>query len=178
MADNLKTTETLKKVRAVFSAFSDGLEDIRGQIDDLKSERDDIERQPVDEASAQARAALWVSRVIADAMEKAPSPQRFSIAPSNWKLPDAGNINAVITAYQGEALAAAVKQEISDLYATQRGLSDQQRASALADVDRKLFELELAEESLIRGAEASNIPVSRRADADPRAVLAHQSVMP
>jgi len=162
----------------MFSAFSDGLESIRSQIDDLKSERDDIESQPVDEASAQARAELWVSRVVANAREKAPGPDRFSWSPSNWRQPDSTEIADAVTAYQADALAIAVKQEVSDLYKTMQGLTDRQRELALADVDRKILELELAEEALIRGAEASNIPVNRRADADPRAVLAHHSVLP
>ena len=54
-----------------------------------------------------------------------------------------------------------------------RPLSADERAKALARLDGEIFDAELAEERLIREAERAGLSVLRRADADPRALLAH-----
>lgn len=54
------------------------------------------------------------------------------------------------------------------------GPDSAERARLLAEADRVLFEAELAEERAVMALEAQGMPVSRRADADPRAVLALQ----
>ncbi len=45
------------------------------------------------------------------------------------------------------------------------------RAAKLAEIDRQMLELERAEEALIEASEAAGLPIARRGDADPRAVL-------
>lgn len=176
MAD--KTKSALAGVRSVFAAFSQGLEDIRSQIEDLKAERDTIERMPVDEATAHRRAEMWVSSAVTNAMKSAHSPLRFVADPSRWRLPSFDVLAETMIAYRGDALASAMKQEISEIYQSEKGLTDAERADRLADLDHSLLSAELSEEALIREAEASGIAVSRRADADPRAVLAHRDALP
>lgn len=54
------------------------------------------------------------------------------------------------------------------------GPDSTERARMLAEADRVLFEAELTEERVVMAMEAQGMPVSRRGDADPRAVLALQ----
>ncbi|QCL72138.1 MULTISPECIES: hypothetical protein [Agrobacterium] len=176
MAD--KPANALAGVRSVFAAFSQGLENIRSQVEDLKAERDAIERMPVDEATAHRRAEMWVSSAVTHAMERAPSPSRFATDPGRWRLPGFDVLADALVAYQGDVLASAMKQEISEIYQSEKGLTDAERAKRLADLDQSLLNAELSEEALIREAETSGITVNRRADADPRAVLAHQDALP
>lgn len=176
MAD--KPAKALAGVRSVFAAFSQGLEDMRSQIEDLKAERHAVERMPVDEATAYRRAEMWVSSAVTNAMKSAPSPSRFATDPDRWHFPSFDVLAETMIAYQGDALASAMKQEISEIYQSEKGLTDAERAAQLADLDHRLLSAELSEEALIREAEASGIVVSRRADADPRAVLAHRDALP
>ncbi len=76
------------------------------------------------------------------------------------------------------ALAAAIKSEVSALYADKPGISEGDRLSQLEALDREASDAELTEESLIRAAESSGFPIPRRAGADPRAVLASGAAMP
>lgn len=52
-----------------------------------------------------------------------------------------------------------------------------ERAERLAAVAAELFEAECVEERLIEASEAAGVPIARRADADPRAVLGVRDVM-
>ena len=54
------------------------------------------------------------------------------------------------------------------------GPDSAERARMLAEADRVLFDAELAEERTVMALEAQGLPVMRRGDADPRAVLALQ----
>ena len=54
-----------------------------------------------------------------------------------------------------------------------RPLAADERAKSVARLDADLLDAELAEERLIREAERAGLSVLRRADADPRALLAH-----
>jgi len=75
-------------------------------------------------------------------------------------------------------MAEKMKEEVEAFYASASGLSDEERKHQLRELDRKLLDAELAEESMIRSAENSGFAIIRRRDADPRAVLAHDKVLP
>lgn len=72
----------------------------------------------------------------------------------------------------------ALTMRLDNVYSKKSGLTDEERAAAIGAADRNLFALEMAEEGLIREAERAGIDVLRRADADPRAVLAADEVLP
>ncbi|TGQ94637.1 hypothetical protein EN851_03535 [Mesorhizobium sp. M8A.F.Ca.ET.208.01.1.1] len=73
-----------------------------------------------------------------------------------------------------ERLAA----EISAEYSAGDGPTAEAHKQMLAKLDAELLELEMAEEALLRAAEAAGIEILRRIDADPRAVLAADSALP
>lgn len=51
------------------------------------------------------------------------------------------------------------------------GITATERAAQIAEIEAQLLELERAEEALIEASEAAGLPIARRGDADPRAVL-------
>jgi len=69
-------------------------------------------------------------------------------------------------------------RQIADLYRTDPGVTAPQRATDRIEADRRLLDLERQEEALIRSAERAGFDVMRRADADPRAVLSSDEVLP
>jgi hypothetical protein len=56
------------------------------------------------------------------------------------------------------------------------GLPDAERKRAIAALEARVFDLELKEERLIEQLEDGGVDIARRADADPRAVLALEPV--
>jgi hypothetical protein len=77
-----------------------------------------------------------------------------------------------------DQLIAAVEREIDEVSDDKIALTDQQRATALAEVDRDLLHCEREEEHLIRRADAEGLSLARRRDADARAVLGLADSMP
>ena len=57
-------------------------------------------------------------------------------------------------------------------------MSASSRRKKLAEAQRALLDLELAEEAAIRSLEGAGVPVARRADASPAAVLAADASLP
>lgn len=70
-----------------------------------------------------------------------------------------------------DRLRQAVADQLSDLIGD-AGMTADQRAAALAAAHRALTAAEAAEELAVRDLERAGLPVQRRPDADPRAVLA------
>jgi hypothetical protein len=58
------------------------------------------------------------------------------------------------------------------------GLTDEQKAERLAELDAQQLELERFEELFIEQAECDGVVIARRADADPRAVLGVDVIEP
>ena len=86
------------------------------------------------------------------------------------RTPDgAVNVAAMLAALLGpEALAAILCRHLPE---GGEGPTAAERAERILGLDRELFESECAEERLIEASEAAGVPIARRADADPRAVL-------
>ena len=79
------------------------------------------------------------------------------------------NVAAMLAALLGpDALAAILCRH---LHEGGEGPTAAERAERILGLDRELFESECAEERLIEASEAAGVPIARRADADPRAVL-------
>lgn len=125
-------------------------------------------------------------------MARAPVPERDALAGIEAEVAalaarcpalSAGNLDvllrmqpgAVIAKLLPEALARAIATDLHANYAaaTAKPLAPAMRAKELARLDADLLAAEVAEEAAIRAAEARGEQVDRRADADPRAVLAH-----
>jgi hypothetical protein len=77
-----------------------------------------------------------------------------------------------------DQLAKAIEAEVDRYADDANALSDEDRAHGEADLLAKLLLAERDEEALIQIAEERELPIFRRGDADPRAVLGLASSMP
>lgn len=79
----------------------------------------------------------------------------------------------LIVSVQPQAIRQTVGKELDRVYAGKKALPTMAaRAKARDALEAKALEAELEEERLIRQIEAAGVPILRRRDADPRAVLA------
>ena len=156
--------------------IADSLEAIRTKVVDLKRQRDEVLATRVSKDIAFARVDEFVRDLGRRARQYAPKAESF-IGPGTRRGFE-GQIVDVLALYMGDVLAKNMKIEVAKLYQTTNGLDDAARAARLAEIDRELLATELEEEAAIRSAERIGLKIPRRADADPRAVLAHDEVLP
>ncbi|ANL02200.1 hypothetical protein AMJ96_CH00609 [Rhizobium sp. N113] len=168
-------TDALSITRSAGKQLNDGISGIRGHIKALRRQRSEIAALPVLADTALQRVDEYISLLTADARSIVPDPDRF--ARPEYSLP-VFNIALLLAAHVGPQIAESMKVQVEELYRHRPGISDAEREMRLQEIDRKILDSELAEESMIRTAEGSGFPVLRRRDADPRAVLAHDKVLP
>ncbi|MHC9236619.1 hypothetical protein ACX9MO_13375 [Pseudooceanicola sp. 502str34] len=70
------------------------------------------------------------------------------------------------------ALREIVEGQLDGLVEGRETLSADARAERIAEAEDDLLQLELTEEAAVRSMEAAGVVIARRADADPRAILA------
>ena len=171
----------LKRTHSLMDELRRSLQGIRSHVADLKDRRTEIEAIPVTVDVAVSRAEKWAERKVASAQQSVIRPTSFAIPEAKWATRSSTgehDFGALSIAYMGDAFIEAVKQEVIRAYGDERGISEKERQRLLAENDAELLAAELSEESLIRGAEDQGFDVDRREDADPRAVLAHESCLP
>ncbi|TAY68453.1 hypothetical protein [Rhizobium leguminosarum] len=181
MLDKFKgAIDAFKRATSVSSVISESLEEIRQRIDDLKFHREEITVLPVTEEVAVSRAVQLMRMNIASAQKKVGLPLRFATAPDKWKsrYEPTDDFGSLMLAYLGDQLIDAVTAEIKQAYEDRPGITDQERQKRLDANDREILDAELMEEAIIRQAEQQGFSIERRVDADPRAVLAHESALP
>lgn len=165
---------------------SDDLEELRGQIRELQGERKRIERAPLSEAEVHATIDAQLEEAV-EALNRTPTagllrgnpvgffhivamgePETFS-AQENWKKA----LGLAVLA-GGDRVKKYLRARVAaDAQAAGGfGLGREERKAKLAELDAQLFDLELEEERAVCDMEAAGLAISRRADADPRAVLA------
>ena len=173
-------SSALKKARSLSNVIGDSLAEIRSRIEDLKDRRDEILSLPVNVEVAVERAEKWARYQVVSAQQAAPGPAHFCISPKRWN--DAYHPHCdpgvAALAYLGSAFIEAVKQEVIAAYGDDQGVTESERQDLVAQNDHEILEAELSEESIIRQAEQQGMTIDRREDADPRAVLAHDSNLP
>jgi hypothetical protein len=91
------------------------------------------------------------------------------------KVPDAIGLLALMFKDQ---LVGVVNAQIDEMANDADALSDERRAEVIATCSRDLYAVQLEEEALIRAAGDQGLEIARRAEADPRAVLALSSDLP
>ncbi len=155
-----------------------GVADIRSHIVALKVERKRIAALPVDQEEAFVRIDRLVEVVTETARQVYPNPFDMTRPDYQPKYHFAQRPELLLLAQMGAEIAQRMKAEALEFYQTNPGLDAATRAERIRGVDRKILDAELAEESMIRSAEAAGFPILRRRDADPRAVLAHEKVLP
>lgn len=189
----------IKKLATARSATADAF----ALIDELREEgaviRADIERlqaapQPV--ADALAAFDAWAQKVATEGVD-AMRPGKLldaRVAPAGLELPviptrigdhmafDYGattrTLLGLLIATSMPALRKIVQGQLEDLTLGKETLSPTARAKKLAAAEARLLEVELQEEAAIRALEAAGIAIERRADADPRALLANDDSLP
>lgn len=150
------------------------VEDLRDHILGLRLRRRQVEHEPPARALVFAAIDRW--QADADAELDTMVDVRSLMRPADGRPAMSARIDLTKA---GAALAAA---SLADRYrdaaeaefARRRteGLTPEARAAHLAEIDAEIRAAEKAEEIAIRQAEAMGFPILRRADADPRVVLA------
>ncbi|TGQ01415.1 MULTISPECIES: hypothetical protein [unclassified Mesorhizobium] len=160
--------------RKAMAGLTEGLEAVRAQIRGLKERRAKVEVQPPEIEIALQRVDAWI-KPMRGALEIFRAPD-FAAA-DGFRFPSvAGFEGPLALAVVADLASDAMKAKIRTAYETKPGISDQDRKAELLRLDQTLMEAELVEEELIRNATRAGINLLRRADADPRAVLAADAV--
>ncbi|MEI8715871.1 hypothetical protein [Mesorhizobium sp. ISC11] len=173
-----KIKAALGATRKATNELADGLQGVRDRIAKLAKERQAIEeahssldmalerleqhrlylRQPLD--------SYYVGAFLA-----APGVrQDFGM--------NTDNAARLALALGADAWAKEMDAKIRASQASRPGLTNEERAAKIEAIDAEMLDLELVEESLIRNAEQAGFEVQRRPDANPAAVLAHDSALP
>ncbi|MER8844032.1 MULTISPECIES: hypothetical protein [Mesorhizobium] len=175
IAQKIKTA--LSASRKATNELADGLTSVRDRIAKLGQERQAIEGADCSLDQALERLAGFMNYM------RQPLNDYYVgqfLQPSG--RPDVGmntdQAARLALALGADAWAKAMEGKIRQALADRPGYTDAERAAKLDAIDAELLDLELVEESLIRNAEQAGFEVLRRHDANPAAVLAHDSALP
>ena len=136
--------------------------DHRETIARLKAERAEVLAQPATASEAEARVDRYLTGQAAQYRERA-TVERLK---HRGAIDDLGTKDdAFFAFYFPDAIKTALMAE------TAEGMAQGDRAAEIARIDAELYAAEQAEEQAITEAEARGHYITRRADADPRAVL-------
>jgi len=146
---------------------------LRTRIADLKSQMREIEELPRTQAETEA----LIRRHLQTRLDVGARELKHHMAVFHaGDRPDGflagrggGDIGAALLPLIG--LDAAMRAILPFVEHLPEGIKDADRAAALADLAADLLQCEIAEEAAVGVAEARGEEVSRRPDADPRAVL-------
>lgn len=139
--------------------------ELRDEIVALKARRREISAAPVVDAEIKAALDEFIQRRAAE----------YRVSRITDPLARHGRINS-LGAENMERFAAfffgdVIRAALLDHVDIHDGLSHDERARQLKDIDDQLFVAECREECAITEAENDGRPIERRSDADPRAVL-------
>ncbi len=172
-------TETTKgsvtKGKRGASDLFEAIQSTRASIDTLQRRRQSIELAPVSADEAIARIKDWKSGA-AERSALRDLAARFT--QKTFRLPSKAIDMDVLVALCLGQIEDALVALVTEMSGDGAGVADADRAAKLEALNEELLALELEEESLIRSAERLGLDVLRRAKADPRAVLAHDEVLP
>jgi hypothetical protein len=168
----------LSRTRSAGQELRDGVEGIRSKVAKLKAKKVEIESLPPTLDVALARVDGWVEHITYATRQRMIEPEHFVQSPLAYVAPGHPNLSDNFFAYLAPMFGEVVKKRVDDVYQNTAGITETERQKQLDAVDRDLLDAELAEESIIRAAEASGFPVLRRSNADPRAVLAADEALP
>lgn len=161
--------------------LSSGLDTLRSRITELQLAIHETELVAVSKAAALKRLDQWARR--ARGMGVAETPiSSFTNPEGDGRLPiTAASPQPYLFDFFTSLLADDIKcrltERIEAHYADHQGIDDGERDKRLEKLEGELTDLEIAEERLIRVAEAAGLPVLRRDDAPPRIVLAPDSAL-
>lgn len=160
--------------RDVSGGLKADIESLRGEIADRRSDLSTIEAMAVPPEAAKASKEAWLDSLIERGMFPVSC---FSTGrASSWPIIHQDNaariIPALMAAAMREQLSAYLDAAIEDDYEGRLFGSDAEREQRLAETHADIRMLEIAEERLIRAAEAAGLSILRRGDANPEIVIA------
>lgn len=150
------------------------LQEVREQIDEALSRRDQVASAPLTPAEVKDRLTDWVDRQA----ERAEYRQAVNIASkSDRRMGDTllqpeviGNARADVVPLLafacGDMLKDRLASAVDGLVDTERAVSADDRQAKLAEIDGELNELGREEESIITALEAAGETIARRSEAD------------
>ena len=164
--------------RAATADVAKGVEQIRIAIVVAQDEAAGIAALPIDRARAIAAVDAGIAsladrfddRMLVAALTR-PHDGRPRLALESMTVP-------FLAAIAPDMLRAALVERVDAFYEGRDDLPEAERARRIEQLEDRILELELAEESAIRAAERAGMAILRRADADPRAVLAADDCLP
>ncbi len=180
MALNLKAI--FGKQQAATQGVIDAVEELRVAVIVAQDRRQQIERLPVDRARAEAAIdegiammarKLDVRTIVAALTRPASGSPRLDLG----HVPEALFAPWLATVAP-DALRSFFLDQVDDVYSSRDDPPEAERPAMIEQLDAEILSLELAEEKLLRMSEASGIPILRRADAAPEAVLAADTALP
>lgn len=166
----------LKKLDDQLAKITDAVAGIRRRIGKVETAIAEVDRSFCPRGMAVNRLDAWLDLCAARSQDLAlgdllsgegqSGGQFFNVLPSS-DLP----FPFLVTCCRDQVRAVLIKR-IDAAYAKRPGMTADDRRQAIEKLKGERLDIEFAEESLIRAAERAGMTIARRADADPRAVLA------
>jgi hypothetical protein len=186
----------LAGTRSAVTSAMDELDVLRASIVEKRQEIETLRRAPIPVGEALKAFDTWAANRAEDAITRL-RPEHL-VDPAHpageLRLPDfsarvEGEFHraddraddllfALIMATAMPAVRSIVEERLEQATAGRPTLTRTERVERIAEAEAELLALELSEEATVRSLEAAGLPVERRADADPRAVLASESSLP
>lgn len=173
----IEKLKTRRKAAAKGAADANkALSELRHMGARLRDQRAEIEARPVPLAEAQDAAARDILREAEGAI--ADLNLSSLMRPADGRAPslslDARQMAMLSFASAASEITKAIGTRLAEDYEKHgwQGIAAEDKAAALAKIDADLLACELAEEATVRELEGDGIAPLRRADADPRALLA------
>lgn len=189
-------TKKLTGTRNAVTGALDDLDVIRAAIATKKTEIEALHRAPIPVSEALEQFDRWAAGKAEQAVQSL-RPELLS-DPANvsgeMRLPDLSYrldgeiaradhradeiLYGLILATAMPAVRSIVEERIEAATAGRECLTAAERVERIAKAEAELLHLELSEEATVRALEGAGLPVERRADASPRAVLCAQASLP
>jgi hypothetical protein len=186
--DHLPAVRPLRRVAGAVAPASDAVDTVRAEIATTKREQKRLLRALPSRADAEAAIDAWMaSRERVEPTVQLNSQRVFirllDDGPANARVENVvidGAAEERTRVIEGWLVSLAPERVRERLLAVATrgaeqaggwGPSQEERARTLAEFDKRLFALERREEELIEQFEDAGIMITRRQDADPRAVL-------
>jgi hypothetical protein len=189
-------TKKLAGTRNAVTGALDELDVIRAQVAEKRQEIEKIRRAPIPVSEALEQFDRWAADKAEDAVSALhpeyltdPNHAKGEIRlPDLWigsgkdalRNNDRGDeiLLGLIFASAMPAVRSIVEERLEAAVAGRECLTAAERVECVTLAEGELLQLELSEEALVRSLETAGLPVERRADAAPAAVLAAEASLP
>ena len=174
--------DRFKKIAAGLTAAHISVADLRADLAEIEDGIEAVKARPMSRADAIAKArreineAAEVGEVL---LKRAASEAALGTGRGVLDfVTDAGDVRHLLAAVAGDQLIELFEAQAAARWGDDPGLTEDEREAELVRLHNEAFQLELAEEALLRQAAAAGLAIDRRPDAHPAAILAPASAMP